>query len=131
MKTDYDIAVLAREAGVSSRTIRYYGELGLIPAQGRGPGGRRRYGLDALERLRFIARLKKLGLTLEEIGELNQAFETGHTASLLRHLETLLEQHLGEVARRMDELKDLRTEMNDYLGRIRSKQNEKRKRKSA
>ena len=85
-----DIADLASEAGVSSRTIRYYGELGLLDIEARGPGGRRLYGEDALERLLFITRLKHLGMTLEEIGNLNHAFDRGQTSAMLTHLDDLL-----------------------------------------
>lgn len=90
----FDITELAAQAGVSSRTLRYYGELGLISSDGRGPGGRRHYAPDTLERLRFIDRLKQLGLTLEEIGLLARSFERGNTAAMLDELETLLLGHL-------------------------------------
>lgn len=116
-----DITQLAEQAGVSSRTLRYYGELGLIRAAGRGPGGRRRYATDTLERLRFIARLKKLGLTLEEIRQLAAAFERGDTASMLGELELLLEGHLATLQQRIEELRNLQLEMTAYLERIRAK----------
>ena len=116
-----DIADLARDAGVSSRTIRYYGELGLIRPDGRGAGGRRLYGLDALERLRFIQRLKELGLTLEEIGSLNRAFDEGDTPQLLQELEDLLLRHMEAVHRRIERMRKLHGDLSDYLHRIRAK----------
>ncbi len=118
----FDIADLAKVAGVSSRTIRYYGELGLIRPEGRGPGGRRRYGPDALERLRFIARLKSLGLSLGEIGELNHAFDRGATPRMLEHLDELLGQRLEEIAVKIDELDKLATDLRSYRQHTRSKQ---------
>jgi DNA-binding transcriptional MerR regulator len=117
----YDIADLAEEGGVSSRTIRYYGELGLLAAESRGPGGRRQYGSDALERLRFITRLKKLGLSLGEIAELNRTFDSGATPAMLSHLDHLLVARLGEVAERIDDLHALQADLQDYLDRIRDK----------
>ena len=60
--------------GLSARTLRYYEELGLLPGVRRRAGGRRVYGPDELERLRFIGRLKTLGLTLAEIKELNAVY---------------------------------------------------------
>jgi len=116
-----DIADLAQEGGVSSRTIRYYGELGLLAASSRGPNGRRQYGADALERLRFITRLKKLGLSLGEIAELNRTFGSGATPAMLAHLDALLLARLAEVAERIDDLHTLRTELQTYLDRIRYK----------
>ena len=116
-----DIADLASEAGVSSRTIRYYGELGLLDIEARGPGGRRLYGEDALERLLFITRLKHLGMTLEEIGNLNHAFDRGQTSAMLTHLDDLLKTRLAEVAERQAELVQLDAELRDYHERIRAK----------
>ncbi|MDP6941424.1 MAG: MerR family transcriptional regulator [Planctomycetota bacterium] len=118
-----DISSLAKQAGVSSRTIRYYGELGLIRPEGRGPGGRRLYGADALERLRFISRLKKLGMSLEEIGDLNSAFDRGNTTALLSELEPMLNTRLKEIHTRLNELQELEKHLTHYLNRIQKKQN--------
>ncbi len=117
----YDITELAALAGVSTRTIRYYGELGLLPAEARGPGGRRRYGWDARKRLEFIGRLKTLGLSLEEIGELNRSFDAGATPAMLQHLDTLLAMRLQEVAGRIEELKRLEQDLRAYRARLRKK----------
>ena len=100
----WDIAQLAKEADVSSRTIRYYGELGLLCASSRGANGRRLYAEDALERLRFIVRLKKIGLTLEQIGELNHTFDRSQTPGMLERLDQMLCARLAETQARLDEL---------------------------
>ena len=113
-----DIASLAKTAGVSSRTIRYYGELGLLPAEERGPGRRRLYGPDARKRLAFIARLKSLGLTLDEIRELNTTFDEGRTPAMLERLDSLLDHHLAALTSRMNELKGLENELASYRDRI-------------
>jgi len=117
----YDIAELARGAGVSSRTIRYYGELGLLRANGRGPGGRRHYDAEALERLLFITRLKQLGLTLEQIGKLNHTFDQGQTPSMLKQLDLMLGRRLDELHARLRELQDLESDLQTYRQRIRAK----------
>ncbi|HEX9794217.1 MAG TPA: MerR family transcriptional regulator [Planctomycetota bacterium] len=116
-----DIADLASEAGVSSRTLRYYGEIGLIRPDGRGAGGRRLYGAVTRERLAFIQRLKGLGLTLDEIGELNRSFAEGATPQLLSQLESLLLQHMETVHERIEELRGLHSHLGRYLDRIRTK----------
>ena len=69
------------QTGLSARTVRYYEELGLLPGVRRRNGGRRVYAADELERLRFIQRLKTLGLSLAEIRELEL---TGHVEHLGR-----------------------------------------------
>lgn len=114
----WDIARLAKEGEVSSRTIRYYGELGLLRATGRGPGGRRIYAADALERLNFITRLKRLGLTLEQIGALNRAFDQGQTPGMLARLDRMLGEQLERARVRLAELHSLEQDLQDYRRRI-------------
>ncbi|MCH2101955.1 MAG: MerR family transcriptional regulator [Planctomycetes bacterium] len=114
----WDIAQLAKEGEVSSRTIRYYSELGLLRATGRGPGGRRIYATDALERLNFITRLKRLGLTLEQIGALNRAFDEGQTPGMLARLDRMLGEQLERARVRLTELHSLEQDLQDYRRRI-------------
>ncbi|MFH1571599.1 MAG: MerR family transcriptional regulator, partial [Gemmatimonadota bacterium] len=64
------IGDLAERAGVSTRTIRYYEELGIIDPEERSNGGFRRYSEDQLRRLEIIQGLKALGFELEHIREL-------------------------------------------------------------
>ncbi|SRR6266496_11540 len=65
----YRISQLAERSGVPASTLRFYEQARLLPA-GRTPSGYRIYDDSALERLRFIASAKHLGLGLEEIREL-------------------------------------------------------------
>ena len=112
----YDISELAKLAKVSPRTIRYYGELGLLPANKRAPGQRRFFTHDSLERLRFISRLKNLGLTLTEISELNTRFAAGATPAMLQQLNEMLNV-------RISQLQQLLTELQSYQARIINKLN--------
>lgn len=127
----WDIAALAREGQVSSRTIRYYSELGLLRATGRGPGGRRLYAEDALERLRFITRLKRLGLTLEQIGALNRAFDRGQTPGMLARLDQMLGEQLERARVRLQELHALERDLQDYRLRIQERLDAKLRSESA
>ena len=65
------IGELAREAGTTPRTVRYYEEIGLLPSVGeRMAGSHREYGSGDLERLLEVLRLKDLlGLSLDELRE--------------------------------------------------------------
>jgi MerR family transcriptional regulator, repressor of the yfmOP operon len=64
------IGALAREAGTTVRTVRYYEEIGLLPSDPREAGSHREYGEDDVERLRELLRLKSLlGLSLDELRE--------------------------------------------------------------
>jgi len=118
----HSIAQVREKTGVSARTLRYYEELGLLPGVRRRAGGRRVYGGDELERLRFIQRLKALGLTLAEIKQLNAVYAIGgSTLALLEKLDELLGRHLGELDARIGELMALRDEIGKYRDHVRSR----------
>jgi DNA-binding transcriptional MerR regulator len=116
---DLSIAEVRSHAGVSARTLRYYEEMGLLPGVRRRAGGRRVYGADELERLRFISRLKALGLSLAEIKELNAVYAIGgSTRAMLGRLDELLARHRAEVDARIAELVALRGEIDAYCHRV-------------
>jgi DNA-binding transcriptional MerR regulator len=68
------IGEVARRAGVSTRTLRYYQELGLIDPTGHSPGGNRRYSEDDLARVMRIRELQLvMGFPLDRIGDVLSA----------------------------------------------------------
>lgn len=92
------IGDLAERAGVSTRTIRYYEELGIIEPVERTNGGFRRYCDDQLRRLHIIQGLKSLGFELEQIRELftlRDGAETG--GDLARQMIEILRLQQGEI----------------------------------
>ena len=118
----YSIGELSERAGLSPRTVRYYEELELLPGVRRRAGGRRVYGDDELERLRFIQRLKTLGLSLAEIRELNAVYAIGgSTHAMLLRLDELLARQLQDLDERIRELSDLRDEIGRYRDHIASR----------
>lgn len=66
----YRIGELARLAGVTPDTIRYYEKENMMDAPARSAGGFRLYNEADLQRLKFIRHAKQLGLTLEAIRDL-------------------------------------------------------------
>jgi DNA-binding transcriptional MerR regulator len=115
----YGIAEVSRRTGLSPRTVRYYEELGLLPGVRRRAGGRRVYGEDDLQRLRFIQRLKAFGLSLAEVGELSAVYAiAGSTRAMLGRLDEVLARHLGELDARISELSDLRDQIGKYRDHI-------------
>lgn len=111
--------------GLSPRTLRYYEELGLLPDVRRRAGGRRVYCDAELERLRFIGRLKALGLSLAEIQELNAVYAIGRsTQQMLRSLDALLDSHLAEIEERSKSLDRLRSEIGSYREHVRTRASE-------
>jgi len=115
LKEEFTIGEIGLQCGLSPRTVRYYEELGLLPGVRRRVAGRRVYGPDQVERLRFIERLKKLGLSLGEIKKLNALYAiNGSTHAMLGHLSELLDAHLEQLEGRISELMGLRDEMGRY-----------------
>jgi len=116
------IRKVCERTGLSPRTVRYYEELGLLPGVRRRAAGRRVYGADELERLRFIQRLKALGLALAEIRDLNAVHAIGgSTRAMLERLDDLLGRRVSEVDSRIGELTRLRDEIAKYRARVASR----------
>lgn len=87
----HGIAEVARAVGVSSRTLRHYDAIGLLPATAVGDGGVRRYDDRALVRLQRILLLRGLGLRLDEVRRVLDG-ERDDVAALTEHLRWLEEE---------------------------------------
>ncbi|WP_329042375.1 MerR family transcriptional regulator [Streptomyces sp. NBC_00178] len=77
------IGEVARRAGVSVKTVRFYTDHGLLPEASRSSGGHRRYGPDALERLRLIRSLRTLGLPVATVRRVLDDDDAGRTGGVL------------------------------------------------
>jgi MerR family transcriptional regulator, repressor of the yfmOP operon len=111
----YRIGELAAKVGMTERTIRYYEELGLLDSVKRLDGGTRVYTDDDVRRLKFIRKLKVLGLSLQEMHELEGMYETERSnRTVLPRLIELLDAHLETVDARIAELHALRDEIRSY-----------------
>ncbi len=106
------IGELARQAGTTIRTVRYYLEQEFIEAQERSPGGFYLFDNSAVDKVRFIQRLNELGLPLKEIKALYQIRrdkKRGNDAyplvleRLLKH-RTLVEKKVSEYSKLKKEL---------------------------
>ena len=138
MGPELRIGEVARLAATTPRTIRYYEEIGLLPAAGgREPGAHRAYAEADVERLTDLLRLKDLlGLSLEGLKELVEAEDA--RAALRREWETgvedpvrrrqILDESLGHISRqldlvrrRRDEIVSLETELLAKRKRVRAR----------
>ncbi|NIS61222.1 MAG: MerR family transcriptional regulator, partial [Proteobacteria bacterium] len=118
----YKIGRLANLIGVSPRTIRYYEEIGLLNSIRRMEGGKRVYTDQDYQRLKFIKRLKHLGLTLAEMHELEDIYQIHRTnKKVLPRLLELLDGHVEKIEERLRNLEKLRSEILTYHERIRTK----------
>src|SRR4051812_24836864 len=111
----YRIGELANRVGLTERTIRYYEELGLLESVKRLDGGVRVYTDEDVRRLRYIRKLKTLGLSLQEMLELESMYQRHRSnRSVLPRLMELLDAHLGTLDARVNELRTLRDEIRSY-----------------
>jgi len=118
----YKIGQLAGLVGVSTRTIRYYEEIGLLNSIRRLEGGERVYTDQDYQRLKFIKRLKHLGLTLTEMHELEDIYRIHRTnKKVLPRLLELLAGHVEKIEDRVRNLEKLKSEILTYHERIRTK----------
>jgi MerR family redox-sensitive transcriptional activator SoxR len=100
------ISQAAREVGLRPSAIRYYEQIGILPAAPR-VGGQRRYDETALHRLAVIQRSRKLGFTLEEIKALFFSFPDGTPPS--RRWKQLADNKLEELRQLADRISDLQS----------------------
>jgi DNA-binding transcriptional MerR regulator len=111
----YRIGELASRVGLTERTIRYYEELGLLESVKRLDGGVRVYTDDDIRRLRYIRKLKTLGLSLQEMLELENMYQRHRSnRTVLPRLMELLDAHLETIDDRVGELQALGDEIRSY-----------------
>jgi len=107
------IGKLAKAAGVSTPTIRYYEEIGLLPEADRSDSGQRLYGSDDLDRLTFIRRCRDFGFGIEQVRLL-----AGLSISAdkdCREVGDIARGHLGEVQVKLAELKALERSLQRFV----------------
>lgn len=99
----YSIAELAREFGITARTIRFYEDEGLIKP--RRQGLTRLYSAGDRTRLSWILRGKRLGFSLAEIKELLDLYQVDSTGvQQLRELLRRSRVHIDDLQRRRRDL---------------------------
>lgn len=103
------IGELARETGLTVRTLHHYDQLGLLSPVSRTEGGHRCYTSGDVRRLHRIVALRSLGISLEQIGTLLDD-EPDPTGLLFRQLD-IVDEHIRNAtslrARLMDVLNNL------------------------
>ena len=98
---------LATETGCNIETIRYYEDIGLIPAPDRTASGYRSYNEEHLRRLHFIQRARALGFTSDKIQGLLALTDAGggHTRA---DVKSLTEAHIEEIAEKIRDLEKIK-----------------------
>lgn len=109
MESQLNIGELAQKVGVTPSMVRYYEEIGLLPAAARADNGYRVYGQEDVERLKFIQRAKALDFNLDEIQEILELREQGEAPCA--YVVNQIGVKIGEVERKMAALTQLKSEL--------------------
>ena len=105
------IKELSRRTNLSSKTIRYYEEIGLLPAPRRLPNGYRDYDEVDIERVNFVVGARNLDFSLDDIDEI-LALRDRREAPC-RVVLDLLQQRANEVSQRINELQRLEADLRE------------------
>ena len=103
------IGEAARSSGVKVPTIRYYEQIGLLPAAPRTEGNRRHYGDDDLHRLAFIRHARELGFEVEAIRTLLMLQDDPNQSCAAA--DVVAQARLAEVEQRLTSLTALKAEL--------------------
>ena len=118
------IGELAKSVDLTTRTLRYWEEAGIIESVPRADGATRGYTPYFVRRIRFIIRLKELGLTIREMQDLYVAYgEAKQTERMIPRLVEILDDHINKIDEKMAKLASLRKEVVDYRQRMVTKFN--------
>lgn len=113
------IGELAKKAGVTARTIRYYEDLNLLGTPRRRSSGFREYDDEILKRLEKIQVLKDIGLSLDQIADVIDLYfedETGIKGK--RKVLEILRNQLEDVDKKIDSLMEFKAEIKFNIKRI-------------
>jgi DNA-binding transcriptional MerR regulator len=110
------IGDLAKRAGLTLRTIRYYEERGLIEPAARSKGGFRLYEENELRKLHLIRSLQLLDMPLAQVKSFFDERNRGRVAAeVAPALQEILRTHLEEVERRLAEFRAARASVVETL----------------
>ena len=115
---EFTIAELAGEFDVSTRTVRYYEEKGLIHPE-RTDKGQRLYSKKDRARMRLILRGKRFGFSLDEISEMILLFDEDRSGK--RQLEVTVEygrDKLQEIEEKIADFQTMKEEIQELLGQF-------------
>lgn len=129
----YKIDDVAKECGLTKRSIRYYEEIGLLFPPERSEGGFRLYSDKHIERLKQIMNVRDvLGFTLQEVQEYisidmafeehrqqyRELFDENQKREKLIEVERILSQQLEMIDQKLKKMSDIRNDMDKKYQRV-------------
>ncbi len=118
MERPLTVSQLARATGMPAKTIRYYEQIGVLPAPRRSTAGYRQYSRHDVHRLLFIRRARALGLSLANLKELTTELDSGECLTMRPRLHALVMEQLRTVQRQIVECPVLEQQLAQVLQRL-------------
>jgi Cu(I)-responsive transcriptional regulator len=109
----HSIGAASKQTGCSVPTIRYYEEVGLLPAAPRTEGNQRHYDDAAIRRLAFIRRCRDFGFTIEQVRELVGLVDQPNRDCV--EVRDVAQAHLQEVQEKLAELQALEASLSAFV----------------
>ena len=109
------IGEVAESSGVPAKTIRYYEEVGLLPEPERADNGYRAYERQSVEPLRFIARARGLGFSLDDVRDLVDLWQDKDRASA--DVRRLAKDQIAAIDEKLAELQSMRRTLSTLVER--------------
>ena len=116
-----NISQAAKVTGLSSKTIRYYEQQGIIPAPYRAANGYRSYSESQLEMLSFIKRARGVGFSLEQSRELLLLSRDPSRTSA--EVKQKAERHINQIDQQIEQLQQMRAVLSAAVEHCRGDEN--------
>lgn len=113
MSEKLTIGKLALATGAKVETIRYYEQIGLLPAPARSAGNYRTYESEHLRRLSFIRRARDLGFSIDQVRELMGLADRREQSCMA--VDLIANQHRDAIARKIADLTALAGELDALI----------------
>ena len=107
--SQYTTGELARQCGITVRTVQFYDQKGILVPSALTEGGRRLYSGEDLRKMKIICFLRDTGMSLDTIGRLLAEEDPGSViAVLLEQQEQALEEEIGERREKLERVAELK-----------------------
>lgn len=102
----FNIGQAAKASGISTKMIRHYEEVGLLPAASRTFSGYRTYNHQDVHMLRFIRHARDLGFSIKQIGDLLSLWRDKNRPS--SKVKSLASEHIEMLNQKIQELNNMK-----------------------
>ena len=116
------ISQLSKQLGITTRTLRYWEEMGIIESVERAEGANRGYTPYIIRRIKFIIKLKELGLSIQQFQELYKVYgDARRTDIMVPKLIAILDNHINQIDSKIARLASLRNDIVEYRQKMTAK----------